>query len=133
MREGSFTMSTYYAIENGVLVQRLFVGPIQQVVKERVTIAKRDERLETVSEVELMHVHLKEQQLAASLALGNVDGSSTKETNVKRFQKKIIRRRKAYVYHAADKVIDQGYWSRERRSLTKYHSNSLMFEYSLLK
>lgn len=44
-----------------------------------------------------------------------------------------VRRRRKFVYNAADAIIDKGYWSREKRSLTKYHSNSLMFEYSRIK
>lgn len=44
-----------------------------------------------------------------------------------------IRRRRKFVFHAADQIINKGYWSREKRSLTKYHSNSLMYEYTLIK
>lgn len=44
-----------------------------------------------------------------------------------------IRRRRKFVYHAADQIIDKGYWNRERQSLTKYHSNSLAYEYTRLK
>ena len=43
-----------------------------------------------------------------------------------------IRRRRKFVYHAADAIIEQGYWKREKRSLTKFHSNSLMYEYKRL-
>jgi len=48
----------------------------------------------------------------------------------------VIRRRKVFVYSQADQFLasDEGsYWKREKRSLTKYNSNSKMFEYTVLR
>ena len=57
--------------------------------------------------------------------------SEVSETIVKPGRKhKVIRRRRKYQYSQANEYLaTHGYWQRDKRSLTKFASNSLMFEY----
>ena len=118
----------YFVIENGLLVKKLFVGPIYQPVKEKIRISDRDDRLENVNEVERQAKHLADQQLLASKAIGKTEETSASSTDVTRK----YGRKKNRVFHYSNvaEVLAKGYWNTERRSLTKYHSNSLMTEYS---
>ena len=49
-------------------------------------------------------------------------------------QHKVIRRRRLMVYSQADQFLaENDYWHREKRSLTKFHSNSTMWEYTTIR
>lgn len=122
--------NTHYVIENGLLVQKLFIGPMPEVkIEPKHSIKKVLEEYDDVKESTLVLANLKEQQIASSV----VDTPTT-NSNVEPIAKhRVIRRRRKFVYYAANEIIDKGYWMREKRSLTKYHSNSLMFEYSVIK
>lgn len=122
-------MSTQFVIENGLLVQKLFVGPmpLTEVNIKKHSIAKLLDNYENVNEALVMNKHLKEQQALAAATI------EAEPITTERHKKKVVRRRRKFVYHAADEIINKGYWSREKRSLTKYHSNSLMFEYTQIR
>lgn len=123
--------NVHFVIENGLLVQKLFVGPMPEVkIEPKHSIKRTLEEYEDVKESTLILANLKEQQVASA----KVDAPVASNSNVESTNKhRVIRRRRKFVYHAANEIIDKGYWVREKRSLTKYHSNSLMFEYSVIK
>lgn len=126
-------MSVYYAIVNGQLVRRLFVGPMPQVVEapKRSTIAQVLPDYENVAETTLVVNNIKEQQQAIA-KIGDSAETNTNTVSMKR--PKVIRRRRKFVYSQADEFLaTHGYWNSEKRSLTRYHSNSLMYEYSRVK
>lgn len=121
---------TVFVVENGLLKQKLFVGPLLPLVTDKrvkSSLSKVLEGYEVVTEQQEITANIKEQQIA--IAKAEVAGFA----NIEKMKPKVIRRRRKFVYHAADEVINKGYWKREKRSLTKLHSNSLMFEYSVLK
>lgn len=124
-------MSVYFAIENGQLVRRLFVGPIQVIEPQpKSTIAKMLPDYENVSENTLVINNIKEQQVAIAQA----GDSAETNTNTQSMKKRVIRRRRKFVYSQATEFLaTHGYWNSEKRSLTRYHSNSLMYEYSRVK
>ena len=124
-------MSVYFAIENGQLVRRLFVGPIQQIeVQPKSTIAKMLPDYENVSENTLVINNIKEQQIA----IASVGDAAETNSNTQSMKKRVIRRRRKFVYSQATEFLaTHGYWDSEKRSLTRYHSNSLMYEYSRVK
>ena len=123
-------MNDIFVVENGILVKKLFVGPIYQAIKEKFRIADRDDRLENVSEVEKQAKHLKEQQILASVAIGKTEASTNKASSTDRV---VIRRRRKFHYSNVDEILAKGYWKTEKRSYTKYGSNSLMFEYTQIR
>lgn len=124
-------MSVYFAIENGQLVRRLFVGPMQQIEEQpKHTIAKMLPDYENVSENILVINNIKEQQIA----IANAGDSAETNTTTQSMKKRVIRRRRKFVYSQANEFLStHGYWDSEKRSLTRYHSNSLMYEYSRVK
>lgn len=120
-------MSEQFMIVNGLLVHKPFVGPLFEKVKERVSIAQVHEHLENVNPALIMQKHLEEQQALSSKLIDTPDA----KTDAKTTKHKVIRRRRKFVYSQADQLLsEKGYWTIERRSLTKLHSNSLMWEYS---
>ena len=125
-------MSVYFAIENGQLVRRLFVGPIQVIEPQpKSTIAKMLPDYENVAETTLVVNNIKEQQQAIA-KIGDSAETNTNTISMKR--PKVIRRRRKFIYSQADEFLaTHGYWNSEKRSLTRYHSNSLMYEYSRVK
>ena len=124
-------MSVYFAIENGQLVRRLFVGPIQVIEPQpKSTIAKMLPDYENVSENTLVINNIKEQQVA----IASVGDAAETNSNTQSMKKRVIRRRRKFVYSQATEFLaTHGYWDSEKRSLTRYHSNSLMYEYSRVK
>ena len=101
-----------------------------------------------VSNRSMLIAQLKELQRSTNFALRAVDGnfvekptSLTGTPDIKpasetrhRRQHKVIRRRRKMVYSQADQLLsEKTYWQLEKRSLTKFHSNSLMYEYSIIK
>lgn len=120
-------MSIQFVVENGVLVRRLFIGPVLPA-DYKPSIAKVLVEYENVNDSTHAINNIKEQQQSIAASEILVDRVKT-DTH----KKKTIRRRRKFVYHAADEVIAKGYWKTDKRSLTKFHSNSLMFEYSVVK
>lgn len=120
-------MGTEFIIENGLLKRKLFVGPMPLAdvkVNRFHDIAKVLDEYENVSENIAVNQGLKAQQIATTTAIKPIS---------KEADHKVIRRRRKFVYSQADQVISKGYWIREERSLTKLHSNSLMYEYRLVQ
>ena len=81
----------------------------------------------------------KPKSLTPSEILAKQEGKATKKRQSENYEHRkklgvVIRKRKVPAYSQADQFIaEHGYWTRERRSLTKFQSNSLMYEFTRLK
>ena len=112
------------------MVRKLFVGPLLPVNsdKPKHSIAAVLPDYEQVKESTLIANNLKEQRAAIAKHGDAADIQFETITS-----NKVYRRRRdpdRLEYHHADKFIARhSYWTIEKRSLTKYASNSLMVEF----